>query len=709
MPGNRKNILLCTLGASWAVVPEVYAFLAPDKLALYRNHPRRDELENQRREYSLAPPDEIWVCTTLGEKTCHGVQQLTDWIGRIPDPPVLRIWQAQGTDQLANREECDKLRELLLRAVLNAHDEAQGGQVVLSLAGGRKTMSADLQWAGQTLGCTALLHVVGKDRLPESLGNPQPDDLCDALIAGDAESIVPLVAGNGHRSELLDVELDGREAVDAKRFDLPRPEHCQPLIWCSPPGVALQREIRDRETAGSQLFGNYIAMLSANEHHENWRSLYRLPPRIIGILRETRLDESHRTFLKKLPKTDLHRHLGGCLGIPAQRRVAQAIWDELTAQARAGAIKKVTAWLRSTQWPAGWPDSLRRSGMRPECCAALLVKASDEQLEHNLYGATRPRVGLKDRLGFSAYELPGELSGSALLFHPAALEPYIAEVMRQATEEGLSYVELRGSPQKYGDGLDFPGRLNDAVRMSKGAFENHQLPLIRFIVIGDRRKPARLDDVVRTTVKARADYPDLIVGLDLAGDEGTNDPKKLSRFFEPAFEACLPLTIHAGEGEPAHNIWQAAYHLHADRIGHGLTIVQRPDLAQRFRDRNICLELCPTSNREVIGFRDPAIPESSVYEPYPLLQFMKQGLPLTLCTDNPGISRTTIPCEFLAAARMTGGAISLWDALAIIKQGFSHAFLPKQEKEPLITRMDRQVYQIVLEEFSREAKPGRSV
>ncbi len=198
----------------------------------------------------------------------------------------------------------------------------------------------------------------------------------------------------------------------------------------------------------------------------------------------------------------------------------------------------------------------------------------------------------------------------------------------------------------------------------------------------------------------------MIAGLDLAGDERTNRPEALCAYFEPAFEACLPLTIHAGEGESADSIWQAAYRLHADRIGHGLSIVKHPELAQRFRDRNICLELCPTSNREVIGYRDPELPESSDCENYPLLQFLDQGLPLTICTDNPGISRTTITGEFLAAARMAGRTIPLWTALAIIKQGFLHAFLPKQKKEEMITRMDERIYRIVHQEFNRSANPA---
>ncbi|MBK7051985.1 MAG: hypothetical protein IPH54_15430 [Rhodoferax sp.] len=180
--------------------------------------------------------------------------------------------------------------------------------------------------------------------------------------------------------------------------------------------------------------------------------------------------------------------------------------------------------------------------------------------------------------------------------------------------------------------------------------------------------------------------------LDTAGDEGTHNPAALATGFLPAFEACLPITIHAGEGESPENIWQAAYHLHADRIGHGLTLTANPQLAARFRDRGICLELCPSSNREVVGFADPAFPASTGHPAYPLRDFIHAGLPLTLCTDNPGISRTTLAGEYLAAARMTPGGITLWEALALVRQAFVHAFLPSAEREILMKKSDQQVF-----------------
>ena len=75
------------------------------------------------------------------------------------------------------------------------------------------------------------------------------------------------------------------------------------------------------------------------------------------------------------------------------------------------------------------------------------------------------------------------------------------------------------------------------------------------------------------------------------------------------------------------------------------------------------------------------------------------GLPITLCTDNPGISRTTLAGEYLAAARMTEGGITLWESLALMRQAFVHAFLPSFEREVLIKRADESMFKLITNQF----------
>lgn len=159
---SAKTILICTLGASWAVIPEIFGWLAPHTLDLYAHHPQRLALDAVRAQHQLRAPNELWIGTTEGVQTQASLTQLHAWWRLLGAPLPLRIWTAAGTDQLATQAECDHIRELTLRMVLLATEHAgPDGQVVLSLAGGRKTMSADLQSAGSLFGAAAWLHVVG--------------------------------------------------------------------------------------------------------------------------------------------------------------------------------------------------------------------------------------------------------------------------------------------------------------------------------------------------------------------------------------------------------------------------------------------------------------------------------------------------------------------------------------------------------------------
>lgn len=696
------NILLCTLGASWAVIPEIFGWLAPARLDLYAHHPEAARLAALRNEHGLLPPDEVWICTTEGQKTRDSLGKLRAWWALIGAPLPLRIWTAAGTDQLATQAECDHVRELTLRVVLAASEQiGPDGQLVLSLAGGRKTMSADLQWAGTVFGARAWLHVVGPEPLPAALLAASPETFARTLETETAAGVTPLIAGTGQRSELLDIELDGRP-VTLAHFPLPlaAPYHA----WAVPPeGPLLTREIQRRERESGQLLGNYLGRIARTEHHENWRSLYRLPPARIEALRGTALGPTHRDWLVALPKADLHRHLGGCLELAAQIRVAQTIATALDDAERRAALAAISPLIKEpSDWNWGWPASLRGDNPRQRAArtALLLSEASPHQLDRNLYGVTEPRVALKQHMhGFAAYERPGELTGSAVLGHPAALAPYAEALVTQSRAEGLLYTELRGSPQKYRP-EDPAGFVRDFRQALHAAGANRDDaptgPRFSFIWILDRRHLGQIPATIDAAVAAHREHAGFLLGLDLAGDEGTQRPDQLAPHFLPAFAECLPVTIHAGEGESAANIWQASYHLHADRIGHGLSLAAHPQLATRFRDRDICLELCPTSNREVVGYYDPAHHAATAGLPrYPLRTFIDLGLPLTLCTDNPGISRTTLADEYLAAARMSEGGLNQWEALALVKQGFVHAFLPARMREELLKSADRLIFEIV--------------
>ncbi len=645
-------ILVATLGLTWQIIPEMYALVAPGRCPLYALG-----VVPVDWPCPITEPEELWIVTTGG---AAGEREVEGWWARIGRPVPLRWFRTRATDGQV-QEEIELIRETILRVVLKA-----GPDAVLCIAGGRKTMSADMQRAGMAFGCRVMVHILPPGVRSEVLNahdfaSPLPPELLPQ----------PVLVGSAPRGELLDLE----PAFVSERYPI------EPGTIGPPGDRWLWRDLEERERDGGSLLVNFHASVARQEHHENWRSLYRMAPGLIDRLRNTPVSATAREWLTRLPKAELHCHLGGLLDLAEQVAVGNAMWEQLPHKDRPRASADAEAWLAASQLPGGdrwpFPDRLRRA----HAAACLLSQHSPSEIAKVLWQDPAPRVALRDRhpWGFKAYEHPGSLVGSTILQHPVATRACAQAIRARCRRDGLAYLEVRCSPAKYH--AHFLTEFHDAL--IEGRMD--QDPLIRVIVIADRRSEESITETIRMALDARERYGSFIAGIDLAGDEGQGDPEVIAPLFHEAFSVCLPITIHAGEGQPAANIWKSAYHLHADRIGHGLSLAQAPDLARRFRDRRICLELCPTSNREVVGYRDPDYPGSDAN--YPLRALMELGVPLTLCTDNPGISRTTLADEYLAAARMNPG-LTWWETLCLVKQAFSHAFLPANEREDLIKRTD---------------------
>ncbi len=144
-----------------------------------------------------------------------------------------------------------------------------------------------------------------------------------------------------------------------------------------------------------------------------------------------------------------------------------------------------------------------------------------------------------------------------------------------------------------------------------------------------------------------------VVGFDLAGEEGGYPPKKHIDAFHYIQRENFNITIHAGEGYGKESIWQAIQYCGAHRIGHGTRlidditavdgkIVKLGELAQYVLDKRIPIESCLTSNLDT-----GAVP-SLAQHPFGLLY--REKFRVTLNTDNPLMSGTSMSKEFQAAA-----------------------------------------------------------
>lgn len=175
-------------------------------------------------------------------------------------------------------------------------------------------------------------------------------------------------------------------------------------------------------------------------------------------------------------------------------------------------------------------------------------------------------------------------------------------------------------------------------------------------------------------VDAAADYRKRgVVAVDLAGDEAHYPPQLHEEVFRRAGRYGLPVTIHAGEAAGAENIATAVNRLGAARIGHGVRARENPDVLKLVRDGGIPLEFCPVSNIQTKAV--------SAWEHYPVRDYFDQGLTLTINTDNPTVSGTSIQREYSVLAERFG--FGKEEVAALIMNGIQAAFLEKEAKQEL--------------------------
>ena len=130
-----------------------------------------------------------------------------------------------------------------------------------------------------------------------------------------------------------------------------------------------------------------------------------------------------------------------------------------------------------------------------------------------------------------------------------------------------------------------------------------------------------------------------IVGMDISGDEDAPIDKDIARFFRKAKgELGLGITIHAGETGRLENVRWAIEHCSADRLGHGLAIAKSPKVMQKVVARDICVEVCLTSNLRSGQVRR--------IEEHPIRRFIDFDIPFVLCSDNPQVHCATLSDEY---------------------------------------------------------------
>jgi adenosine deaminase len=158
----------------------------------------------------------------------------------------------------------------------------------------------------------------------------------------------------------------------------------------------------------------------------------------------------------------------------------------------------------------------------------------------------------------------------------------------------------------------------------------------------NRHEPLSIAEQV--TDIAIAQMEDGVRGLDLAGDEAGFPAKPFAATLLRAKEAGLGITVHAGEWAGSENVREALERFQADRIGHGIRVLENKETAQLAARSGAVFEVSLTSN-----WKTGAIADQNLH---PLTEMIQAGLAIALTTDDPSIFETTLSAECYVAQRL---------------------------------------------------------
>jgi adenosine deaminase/aminodeoxyfutalosine deaminase len=168
-----------------------------------------------------------------------------------------------------------------------------------------------------------------------------------------------------------------------------------------------------------------------------------------------------------------------------------------------------------------------------------------------------------------------------------------------------------------------------------------------------------------------------VVGFGIGGDELKAPPELFRDVYAYAAEQGLRLTAHAGESAGPGSIW-GALNLRAERIGHGFTAWQDPELVEELSRRQVPVEICLTSN-----LRTGCC--SSIAE-HPVRHYFDQGIMITLNSDDPAMFGTSLSREYQLAQDRFGFTDEHLRELA--RNSFEASFLPAEKKVAFLNLFD---------------------
>jgi adenosine deaminase len=265
--------------------------------------------------------------------------------------------------------------------------------------------------------------------------------------------------------------------------------------------------------------------------------------------------------------------------------------------------------------------------------------------------------------------------------HRDAIERVAYECAQDLAADHVVYAEVRFAPELHTEaGLT----LEEVVKAVLAGFERGSAgtDLTIYAILDAMRQAARSYEIAELAIRFRDQG---VVGFDIAGPEAGFPPTRHLDAFQLVNRENFHATIHAGEAFGLPSIWEAVQFCGAERLGHGVRLVDDIEisedgeatlgrLAQYIRDRRIPLEVCPTSNVNT------GIAKTIADHPIGMLRRLR--FRVTINTDNRLMSDTSMTREMVACHDAFGWGLDDMQWLTV--NAVKSAFAPFPERIKLI-------------------------
>jgi adenosine deaminase len=258
------------------------------------------------------------------------------------------------------------------------------------------------------------------------------------------------------------------------------------------------------------------------------------------------------------------------------------------------------------------------------------------------------------------------------------IESLSLDFVKRQYEQRCIYTEVRYSPHLLASD---PRKSHEAVTrgLRKGC-EKYRIT-VNQILCAINFYPDWSKDVVEMADGHRKDFPCAVVGIDVASGEdhfSDDSPLRQGHFdmCQKAKELGLNITIHAGETpNSAQNVQKAIEEYGAKRIGHGYRITEHDHIMQLVINKNIHIEVCPTSSVETGGWK------KTDWKEHPASIFRDKGISLSFSSDDPAVFNTSLTWQYRIALKKMG-----WEedeVMGMLDHAIQAAFVPESKKESL--------------------------